>query len=269
MSRRHQLWGFLVRDFLQEYSYRTNFVMQLVGLAGSLTLWFFLGRFLSQMPQVTQRLGGMDYFSYSVIGLALLRYLSSLNSTFSRKVRQEQVTGTLEAMLVTPNRTPSLIMMSSAYDVLSSSVWILAWIVLGRLFGASFHLPALLPTILLLALVMAAFASIGILSAGMVIYFKRGNPLNWLVSSSSALLGGVFFPISALPAPLDRLAQYIPITHAVEGLRQLVVRQAGMTAILSHLQFLAVFGVIILPAGLGLFHLALRRARYEGTLVHY
>ena len=264
-----RLWGFLVRDFLQDYSYRTNFVMQVVGVVASLTVWYFLGRFFSKFPQLVDSLGGMDYFSYSVIGIALLRYLSSLVSTFSRKVRQEQLTGTLEAMLVTPNRTPALILLSSAYEVLSSSVWIVAWLVLGRLFGAAFHLPALLPTLLLLTLVMASFASAGVLSAGMIIYFKRGDPITWVISSGSALLGGVFFPPEALPAPLSALSQLLPITHAVRGFRELVVRQGGLADIAGALQYLAIFSLIVLPLGLALFHLALRRARFEGTLVQY
>lgn len=269
MSTSSRLWGFLVRDFLQEYSYRTNFVMQVVGVIGSLTIWYFLGSFFAQFPQLADRLGGMDYFSYSVIGLAFLRYLSNLNSTFSRKVRQEQVTGTLEAMLVTPNRTSSLIMMSSAYDGISSSFWILAWLIMGRLFGASFHIPAPLPALVLLALVMTSFASIGILSAGMIIYFKRGNPVQWLISSGAALLGGVFFPPSALPGPLFAISRIIPITHAVEGFRELVVRQGGFATIMPQLQYLSMFSLIFLPLGLGLFHLAVRRARFEGTLVQY
>lgn len=269
MSTSAKLWGFMVRDFHQEYSYRMNFAMQVIGVIGSLTIWYFLGSFFSQFPQLMDRLGGMDYFSYSVIGIAFLRYLTSLVGTFSRKVRQEQMTGTLEAMLVTPNRTPALILMSSAYEVVSSSIWILAWLLLGRLFGASFHLPATGPALLLLLLVMMSFVGVGILSAGMIIYFKRGDPLTWLITSGSALLGAVFFPPEALPAPLDSLARIIPITHAVQGFRELVVRGGGLAEIAGHLQYLTLFAVIVLPLGLGLFHLALRRARVEGTLVHY
>ena len=155
--------AFLVRDFLQEMSYRTNFIMQWVGVIASLTVWYFLGSFFARFPQLAESLGGMDYFSYSVVGIAFLRYLSNINSTFARKVRQEQVAGTLEAMLVTPNSTPTLVLLSSAYEMLSASLWILAWLFLGRLFGATFHFPALLPALLLLVLVMASFASIGIM----------------------------------------------------------------------------------------------------------
>ena len=264
-----RLVAFIVRDFLQEYSYRLNFGLQVFGVVASLTLWYFVGSLFAQAPQLAARLGGMDYFSYSVIGIAFLRYLSTLLSTFARKVRQEQTTGTLEAMLVTPNRTSILVLYSSAWDVTSASLWILAWLVLGRLFGAGFQMPAPGPTVLLLVLVMLAFASIGILSAGMVIYFKRGDPLGWVVSSGSALLGGVFFPPSVLPEPLAAASSWLPITHAVDGFRALIVGGAGLDRIAGHLVFLAVFSALALPLGLGLFHLALRRARLEGSLIQY
>ncbi len=204
-----------------------------------------------------------------MVGIAFLRYLSTLNSTFARKVRQEQMAGTLEAMLVTPNRTPTLVLMSSAYELIAASVWIVAWLVLGRLFGATFHFPALFPAALMLLVVMASFASIGILSAGMVIYFKRGDPITWLLASGSTLLGGVFFPISILPEGAQMLSRWLPITHAVEGFRLLIVKSADLGLILPHLQYLALFSAVFLPAGLTLFHLALRRARVEGTLIQY
>ena len=264
-----RLWAFLVRDFLQDISYRTNFIMQIVGVTASLTVWYFLGSFFARFPQLAESLGGMDYFSYSVVGIAFLRYLSSLNSTFARKVRQEQMAGTLEAMLVTPNNTSALVLMSSAYELLSSSAWILAWLGLGRLFGATFHVPALLPAALMLIVVMASFASIGILSAGMVIYFKRGDPITWLLASGSTLLGGIFFPISILPEGAQTLSRLLPIFHAVEGFRLLIVKSADLATVWPHLQYLTIFAAILLPTGLGIFHLALRRARLEGTLIQY
>jgi len=264
-----RLWAFLVRDFLQDISYRTNFAMRIVGVLASLTVWYFLGSFFARFPQLAESLGGMDYFSYSVVGIAFLRYLSAVNSTFASKVRQEQVAGTLEAMLVTPNRSSTLVLMSSAYEMVSSTLWILAWLFIGRLFGATFHLPALLPAALLLFVVMASFASIGIMSAGMVIYFKRGDPVTWLLASGSTLLGGIFFPISILPEGAQVLARLMPITHAVEGFRQLIVKSADLAAIWPHLRYLTFFAAILLPLSLGLFHLALKRARLEGTLVQY
>jgi ABC-2 type transport system permease protein len=264
-----RLRGFLVRDFQQEFSYRTNLLLQVGGVLFSLTIWHFVGRVFADSPRLADRLGGMDYFSYSVVGIAFWHYLSTLLSTFSRKVRQEQLTGTLEAMLVTPNSSASLILMSSAYEVLTSSLWIVLWLGMGRLYGAAFHLPHLVAAVALLAVVMGSFASIGILSAGMIIYFKRGDPLTWLFTSGATLLGGVFFPPSVLPAPLAAFSRVIPVTHAVEGFRTLVVRGGGLSDIVSELRYLAVFTAVILPLGLALFHLALKRARAEGSLVQY
>ena len=46
------LRAFLARDFLQEVSYRTNFIMQWVGVLASLTVWYFLGSFFARFPDV-------------------------------------------------------------------------------------------------------------------------------------------------------------------------------------------------------------------------
>ena len=128
---------------------------------------------------------------------------------------------------------------------------------------------ALLPALLMLGLVMASFSSIGILSAGMVIYFKRGDPVTWLLASGSTLLGGIFFPVSILPEGAQMLARLLPITHAVEGFRELIVKGATLADIWPNLQYLLLFAAIFLPLGIGLFYLALRRARMEGTLIQY
>ncbi len=44
MSRLHRLAGFLRRDFQQEFSYRTNVLLQIGGVFFSLTIWYFVGR---------------------------------------------------------------------------------------------------------------------------------------------------------------------------------------------------------------------------------
>ena len=50
------LRAFLARDFRQEMSYRTNFIMQWVGVLASLTVWYFLGSFFARFPQLAEDL---------------------------------------------------------------------------------------------------------------------------------------------------------------------------------------------------------------------
>ena len=93
--------------------------------------------------------------------------------------------------------------------------------------------------------------------------------VTWLLASGSTLLGGIFFPISILPEGAQILARLLPITHAVEGFRQLIVKSADLERIWPHLQYLTIFAAIFLPLGLAVFHLSLKRARLEGPRIQY
>ena len=48
-------------------------------------------------------------------------------------------------------------------------------------------------------LTLLSSAGVGILSASFIIYFKRGDPINFLLSGATTFLGSVFFPVEQLP----------------------------------------------------------------------
>jgi ABC-2 type transport system permease protein len=126
------------------------------------------------------------------------------------------------------------------------------------------------PAALLFFLVsLIAFSSIGIFSATFTVVFKRGDPLLWLFGSLSWLLGGVFYPLEVLPPFLQRIAQLLPITHALEGMRAALLRGAAVVELLPQIEALALFGLVGLPVSLIGFSLGVRRARVTGTLSHY
>lgn len=91
----------------------------------------------------------------------------------------------------------------------------------------------------------------------------------WLLASFSSFLTGTIFPVGALPAPLQKLAALIPFTHALNGLRLSLLRGASFSELAEPLGALALFAVVLLPASLGIFSLALRHARLQGTLSFY
>lgn len=70
-------------------------------------------------------------------------------------------------------------------------------------------------TILVVSIV--AFAGLGIISTSYLLLFKRGNPARWLIVGASSLLGGIMYPVSVLPVPLQWLARLIPVTLLPRG----------------------------------------------------
>jgi ABC-2 type transport system permease protein len=142
----------------------------------------------------------------------------------------------------------------------------LAWGAL--LFGFAPHSANWPGAVAILLASILAFAGLGILSAGYSILFKRGNPAKWIVLGLSGLLGGMMYPVSVLPAPLQMLARLIPVTYSLEGMRGALLAGAGWRELFPSIGALLLFAVILIPLSFAVFAWALRRTKITGTLTH-
>jgi ABC-2 type transport system permease protein len=89
------------------------------------------------------------------------------------------------------------------------------------------------------------------------------------VGHLSVLLGGVYFPLQVLPFWLQNVAQFLPFTHALEGLRQAVLNGKGLTQLTTQLDILFTFAVVLLPLSLAAFAWAVGQAKRLGTLSQF
>jgi len=75
--------------------------------------------------------------------------------------------------------------------------------------------------------------------------------------------------VSILPAWLRLLGRALPLTHVLVVLRGAFLQSASPAAVGGSLAALAAFAALLIPAGVGTFAYALRRARVDGSLTHY
>jgi ABC-2 type transport system permease protein len=102
-----------------------------------------------------------------------------------------------------------------------------------------------------------------------VLLIKRGEGLIALVGSVLVLLGGLYYPVGTLPAPLDTLAEIVPISHAVDALRETLLTGAGVGSVADDLLPVAAFAVVGLPLAGWAVEAALDACRRRGTLGQY
>jgi len=266
-------WAFLVRDFQVETSYRLAFVLQVFGLLVSATLWYFMARFVGgnhPSPRMLELTGNLDYFAYVLVGLMVSRFLDVSLHAYASQIRQEQTTGTLEAMLVTPARLGHLVVASSAWAFLFAAIQSSLYLVFGvTLFGLRLDVGSVAGILAALVLTVLAFSGIGILSAAFVLYFKRGNPVNFVISSMTMLFGNVLIPARSLPESLQWISRLIPVSYATEAVRGALLKGQGFREILPDLGALAAFAAVLVPLGLLGARIAVNRAKREGSLVQY
>lgn len=260
--------AFARRDLLTEASYRANFLFGLSGGLFSILIFFFLSQVVeTAAPGLARYRGG--YFPFVLIGLAVNAFLGEALGGFSRRVRQAQLLGTLEAVLATPISPGAAVAGEALFPLFGASLRAGLYLAFGvALFGARIstsHLPAAL---LAFALGVATFAALGILSASATMVLKRGDPVAWALGALSVLLSGVYYPVEILPAPLRALSAALPMTHTLRALREALLGSGG-PALSRALWTLAAFAAVLVPLALGTFAWAVRRARRDGSLTHF
>lgn len=262
--------AFLKRDVQIDLSYKLRFLMQFVGIFFSTALTFFVSELIGS--SISNKLAGYggDYFSFVIVGIALTDYLSVSLEQFSNEIRSAQLEGTLETLLVTPTSVYTVLFSSSLYNFFLTSLRVMVYILLGLLlFGLKLHLTSILALVVLMILTIGSFAGIGLISAAFILVLKQGSPLPLLVTTASGLLGGVFYPVDILPAWLVPVSQLLPITHALEAMRQILLNGASFAFISEKVLILVFFSAILIPMGLAAFGYGLKIAKREGSLLYY
>ncbi len=257
------------RDWQIAISYRASFVLELGSIILSLALFFYLGSLVDDSELAAKDGIGGDYFAYAAVGIVLMQVVTLSLSSFTRKLREEQTTGTLEALMTTPISPALLVVASSSYDLvratLSGMVMLIAAIVIfgldldtggGALAVAALALLGCLGLVLCLVAAVAAFT----------VVLKRATALLGLTITAIALLCGVYFPIEVLPDPLEAIAKVLPFTWGLD-----VMRSALLGGDVDAVQLAGVFAAVavLVPASLAAFTAAVRRARRAGTLAEY
>ena len=262
--------SFLKRDISLAISYRLSFILQIGGIFLNMAAFYFLSRLFGNalIPQLAEY--GGDYFSFVLIGLAFSGYLGLSLSSFASSIRDGQMTGTLEIMLLSPTRLSAILLSSSLWPYLLTTIQVVFYLVLGALiFGFDVSHANILTAIVILILSIASFSGFGILSAAMVLIIKKGDPIAWIFGGVSSLLAGVYYPITVLPDWLTPLSRILPMTYALDAMRLAMLRGYSLYDVRLDVIVLAGFALILTPLSFLAFRSALKRAKKEGSLLHY
>jgi len=262
--------AFIKRDFLTEISYKSAFLMSIIGIFFSVLTFFFIAKLFGKAAAPHLQEYGGEYFPFVLIGIAFSTFLGVGLGTSASAIRQEQILGTLEAMLITPTRASAITIYLSLWNFIFSSFNILIYLLIGRfVFGLKFIVSQPLLVLLILFLSILSFSSLGIISSSFVMIFKRGNPVNWIVSSSFQLLGGIYYPITILPQPLQIISHLLPITYALKALRGVLLAGYSVDQVKIEILALLAFAAILFPLAIVFFEYALKWAKKDGSLCQY
>ena len=161
---------------------------------------------------------------------------------------RERAQGTLERLLATPVRRADILVGYMLgfliFATLQSVVILLFTILVLRIDyqGGIWQVVAVLMLLIVVAVSMGIFISTFARNEFQVVQFIP------VVLAPQIFLSGVIIPVDQMPWVLQRISQVLPLTYAVEGLTEIMLKGKGLGDVIVDLAVLAAFGVALLAA---------------------
>lgn len=261
------LAAFLTRDWRIHSSYRMGPALSIGGALLSAVPFFFVGKLIVPGNSPLLAPYGGAYFPFVLLGLACSRYVSASLSAFGGVLREEQIQGTLEAMLIAPASVAAVVMGGALWQFLWTTLEVALFLALGALlFGTSLAQANWPAAGVLLALLIVGLSSVGMLSACGLLLFKEADPVTWVLGGFMRLVGGVYFPVALLPGWLKSFAACFPLTYGLEGVRQAVLMGHSTSELSGMLITLALFSAVGWLLAIPALMMTMNRLKRSGTL---
>ena len=260
------LAAFARRDFLVMRSYRLPFVADLVWGVIDLVVFYFISEVVGPVPAEDLD-GAPSYFAFALVGILVSLVITTATTEIAGRIRDEQLTGTLELLCAQPLRAGQLAAGYAAYPITFAIARVTFYFLFAALFLSleTASTDWLGVTVMLLASCFA-FVGLGILAAATTIVFKRGVAIVDAAVFAMTFVSGAFFPVSVLPSWAQAIGAVMPTRYAFDGLRRALFEGEGWG---TSALVLVAMGVVGIPLATWVFATALRHAKRKGTLAEY
>lgn len=198
-----------------------------------LALGYGIGAFI---PEVA----GMTYIAFIGTGMVCQSAMftasfEGMYSAFSRMFVQRTWDAIINAPLSLDDVLFAEWIWCATKSVMSTAAILVVILFIG--YGHSAYTLWILPLGFLIGL---TFGALGLIMNGLAHGYDFFTYFFTLVLTPQLLLSGVFFPVAQMPAPLQAVAALLPLKHAIDIARPLLMGHVP-TAILLHLAVLVVY----------------------------
>jgi len=179
-----------------------------------------------------------------LIGGYAVMFLLFAVSGFSSSFFEERRTGIFQRVLATSTTRGDIIFSKFLFCVLLGVFQIGVLLVFGNFLYHIDLLPHALPLFFVVVSASAACASFGMLIAAVSATPHAANSLSTLLVLIMSSIGGAWFPVTFMPAFIQKISKLTVVYWSVEGITNILWADYGL------FQSLPVIGILLLIAGL-------------------
>lgn len=234
-------------------------VLPVLGVAA----YIYLYRFLGAPP---------EFGTLVLIGGVMTTYWLNILWSMASQLYWERMSGNLELYFLMPASKMSILLGMAVGGMYMTSVRALGTLFLGLVI---FRLPIVvknpLMVIILFILSLSALYGLGMLMSSIfLVWGREAWHLSNLFQEPIYLLSGFYFPVKSLGYTLALIASFIPVTLALDGMRQLLIpggEKMGFVPVWQSLIVLSVMAILLpMLAYYGLAFME-RLAKKEGRII--
>ncbi len=236
---------------------------------GRLAIWAIRPLFDLSIAALIYAGGRRDLIPYIVVAMTANTLVWNTIFWVGEILDRERMRGTLLCLFLAPCSRLSWLIGYAGSGIVETAAGAFAISVGGiLLFGVRFdpNYPTLVVTLILF---IASLFGIGLIMSGLGLITKHANALSNLVFPVLTLLGGVYYPVSQLPWPLNDLARALPLGYGFQALSDAALHHASIVDVSGSLVPLLGFALLLPIAGAIAFRLLERSARRQGELELY
>jgi ABC-2 type transport system permease protein len=257
---------FVKRGFVHSASYRLNFSLSIVNVLIGLIAYYFFSRFADP--------GKLGIFSnnpaaFIIVGTTFNTFVSVALASYAGSIRSEMFLGTIEHWLLSASSLTRLVALSTIWEFLWPLITtFVTFILMVILIGVHFDVDWF-ATLIFFLLTVVTMSGFGLISAGIIMVSKIGDPLSTAWSAVNTLLIGAIYPVTVLPGWMQTISNWLPNRHALDALRATTIHNAPISSQVHELVILLLFCMVTVPLGVLVFRLGFERARSQGTLAQF
>jgi ABC-2 type transport system permease protein len=197
--------------------------------------------------------GNPNYFEFMAPGVMAMVIMMAAMIGLAGSVSRERELGTLDGILAAPISRLSIVAGKIAAQgvrglLQAALTLILAVLLFGVVVHGNLGLLALL-----LVLTVFSFIGVGIMISAIASEQETAMTIMMTVMFPMIFLSGAFFPIQQMPVVLQWVSKVMPLTYAVQALRECIVLGTGISGMLTEVWVMLGFGVVLLAMAIPVF----------------
>lgn len=260
--------AFFRLGWLTAIAYPLNFAMSYITVLMPAIIYFFVAKLVDNQGARV----GDDYYTFVIVGLVGVQVLDAGLRTLGTEVQLAINRGWFEMILVEPIRWRLIPFGLVQWPIIRILVGVSVLVTASVFLGAEYNVKGIPAALLVIVLGISAGLTIGILSTGLKVLAKAGDPLLSLYMLAAQVLAGTFFPIEILPGWLRPISWLLPHTHVISSLRRALMPAGDAMPGLElgpTILILVAFNVVFMPIAVFLFGRGLEYGRKLGVLSGY